>query len=206
VIVLLSFTCVRASAILAVMVAVTLHDHLRLTFGQVVYRHKAHSEIAHARARQGRWVRAFEALLMTAAAGVSLAAALGQGRVYAFVAAALATTAIVVLMLHLALDLDGSAIVHGACAARLWPMRERYRALLSDLADGAIDINAARERRDLLMNELHGIYEQAPPADQPAYQAAGRAAAIASEGALSDEEINTFLPRSLHKVEKSATA
>jgi hypothetical protein len=188
------------------MVALTLLDHLRLTFGQVVYRHKAHSQLAHVRARQGRWMRAGEAVLMTAAAGLALAVALGQGRVFAIAAAGVAATALLLLMLHLALDLDGSAVVHGACAARLWPMRERYRALLSDLADGAIDADAARDRRDVLMSELHGIYEQAPPADQPAYQAAGRAAAFASEGALSDEEINTFLPRSLHKVEKSAPA
>jgi hypothetical protein len=187
-------------------VGITLLDHLRLTFGQVVYRHKAHSQIAESRARRGRWLRAGEALLMTAAAGVSMAAGLGQGRWFAIAAAALATTALVVLMIHLTLDLDGSAVVHGACAARLWPMRERYRALLSDLADGAIDAEVARERRDLLLNELHGIYEQAPPADQPAYQAAGRAAAIASEGALTDEEINMFLPKSLHKAGKSAPA
>jgi hypothetical protein len=203
---LLSFTGVLLSAILALMVGITLLDHLRLTFGQVVYRHKAHSQIAHSRARQGRWLRAGEALLMTAAAGVSIAASLGQGRVFAIAAAALATTALVVLLIHLTLDLDGSAVVHGACAARLWPMRERYRALLSDLADGAIDAEAARERRDLLLNELHGIYEQAPSADQPAYQAAARAAAVASEGALTDEEINMFLPKSLHKAERSAPA
>lgn len=188
------------------MVALTLHDHLRLTFGQVVYRHKAHSKIAQSRARKARWLRAFEALLMTAAAGVSIAAALGQGRIFAIAGAALATGALLVLLLHLTVDLDRSAVVHGACAARLGPMRERYRALLSDLADGAIDVDAARERRDLLMNELYGIYEQAPSADQPAYQAAGRAAAIASEGALTDEEINMFLPKSLHKAEKPATA
>ena len=151
-------------------------------------------------------MRAGEALLMTAVAGLSTAAAFGQGRALAIAAAGLATTALVVLVIHLTLDLEGSAVVHDACAARLWPMRERYRALLSDLADGAIDADAARDRRDVLMSELHGIYEQAPPADQPAYQAAGRAAAFASEGALSDEEINTFLPRSLHKVEKSAPA
>jgi len=188
------------------MVGITLLDHLRLTFGQVVYRHKAHSQIAHSRARQGRWMRAFQAVLMTATAGVSMAAALGQGRVFAIAAAALATTTLAVLLVHLAVDFDASAVVHGACAARLWPMRERYRALLSDLADGAIDVDAARERRDVLMNELHAIYEQAPPADQPAYEAAGRTAAIASEGALTDEEINVFLPKSLHKAGKSAPA
>jgi len=197
----------RASAILAGMFSFTLLDHLRLTFGQVVYRHKTHSQIAHARARQGRWMRALEAVLMTAAAGAALAAAFDQfdqRRWFAIAAAALATTALVVLVVHLALDLDGSAVVHGACAARLWPMRERYRALLSDLADGAIDANTARERRDLLLNELHGIYEHAPPADGPAYQAAGRAAAIASESALTDEEIDTFLPKSL-QAKKSAS-
>jgi len=188
------------------MVGITLLDHLRLTFGQVVYRHKAHSRIAYVRGRQGRWLRAVEALLMTAVARVSMAAALGHGRAFAIAAAVLATTALAVLMVHLALDLDGSATVHGACAARLWPMRERYRALLSDLADGAIDVDAARDRRDVLMNELHGIYEQAPPADQPAYQDAGRAAAIASEAALSDEEIDVFLPKSLHQAGKSAPA
>ncbi len=55
------------------------------------------------------------------------------------------------------------------------------------------------------MNELHGIYEHAPPADGPAYQAAGRPAAIASEGALTDEEIDMFLPKSLHHAKKSAS-
>jgi hypothetical protein len=188
------------------MVGITLHDHLRLTFGQVVHRHQAHSRIAHVRAREGRWIRAVEALLMTAVAGASTAAAFGQGRAFAIGAAALAATALVVLIVHLAIDVEGSAVVHGECATRLWPMRERYRALLSDLADGAIDLRAARERRDLLMNELHGIYRHAPAADQSGYLAAGQAAAMASEGALSDEEINTFLPRSLHKLEKSATA
>jgi hypothetical protein len=195
---------VRASAILAGMFSFTLLDHLRLTFGQVIYRHKTHSQIAHARARQGRWMRACEAVLMTAAAGAALAAVFDQRRWFAIAAAALATTALVVLMVHLALNLDGSAVVHGACAARLWPMRERYRALLSDLADGAIDADTARERRDLLLNELHGIYEHAPPADGAAYQAAGRAAAIASEGALTDEEIDMFLPKSL-QAKKSAS-
>ena len=147
-------------------------------------------------------MRAGEAVLMTAAAGASMASVFGQVRWFAIAAAALATTALIVLVVHLALDLDGSAVVHGACAARLWPMRERYRALLSDLADGAIDADKARERRDLLLNQLHGIFEHAPPADQAAYLAAGRAAAIASEGALTDEEINVFLPRSLHQAEK----
>lgn len=186
------------------MFELTLLDHLRLTFGHVVYRHKIHSQIAHSRARMGRWLRALEATLMASAAGFALASVITASRVYVVVSALAAALALVALLTHLAIDVDASALVHGACAARLWPLRERYRALMSDLADGAIDIEAARMRRDALINELTAIYEHAPAADLPEYQTAARAAAAASEGALSDEEIDQFLPLSLRKRNKPA--
>ena len=181
----------------------TLLDHLRLTFGHVVYRHKAHAEIAQARARRSRWLRGTEALLTTGTALAAIAAAFGKGPAYSIAAAALATALLVVLLVHLTFDLDASARAHGACAARLWQIRERYRALLSDLTDGAIDVDAARRMRDALMLELHAIYQDAPPADRKAYEAAGHAAA--DEAALTDDEIDLFLPRSLQKGAKPAT-
>jgi hypothetical protein len=52
----------------------------------------------------------------------------------------------------------------------------------------------------------HGIYENAPPADHLAYQTAAQAILTAGEGALRDEEIDRFLPKSLQKTGKSATA
>jgi SMODS and SLOG-associating 2TM effector domain family 4 len=188
------------------MFELTLLDHLRLTFGHVVYRHKVHSQLAHSRARKGRWLRALEAALVASAGGFALAGVFGYSRVWVGVSAVLALFALVALLVHLAIDVDGSALVHGACAARLWPLRERYRALMSDLADGAIDVQTARIRRDALIDELTRVYEHAPPADLPAYQTAARAAAAATEGALTDEEIDRFLPTSLRKAGKSEAA
>jgi len=188
------------------MFELTLLDHLRLTFGHVVYRHKIHSQLAHSRARTGRWLRALEAVLIASAGGFALAGVFGNSRVYTVVSAVLALFSLVALLVHLAIDVDASALVHGACAARLWPLREKYRALLSDLADGAIDIETARQRRDALIDELTKIYEHAPPADLPEYQTAAKAAAAATEGALTDEEIDRFLPGSLRKVGKSEAA
>ena len=185
------------------MFQLTLLDHLRLTFGHVVYRHKAHAQLARICARRSRWVRAAEALLMAAVAFTAVAAAFGKGKWFTIAAAVLAGAALVTLLVHLALDLDTSARTHAACAARLWHVRERYRALLSDLSDGAIDADAARRTRDALAQELHTIYQDAPPADHGAFEAAGQAAA--DEATLSDEAIDLFLPRSLHKVEKPAT-
>jgi hypothetical protein len=182
----------------------TLIDHLRLTFGHVIYRHKAHSRIARSNALWSRWLKVTEALLMVGVGFASAGAAAGRGQAYAIASAALAGIAVATLFFHLAFDAEGSARAHASCATRLWQIREKYRALLSDLADGAIDLEAARSRRDGLMTELYGIYENAPPADARAYQAAAQALGTADEAVLTDEEIDVFLPRSLQKTGKSA--
>ena len=179
------------------MFQLTLLDHLRLTFGHVVYRHKAHADIARSTARRSRWIRGAEAILIAATAFTAVAAAFGKGQAFSIASAILAGVSLITLIVHLTFDLDTSARAHATCAARLWQVRERYRALLSDLSDGALEVDEARRMRDALALELNAIYQDAPPADREAFEAAGQAAA--HEGALSDEAIDLFLPRSLQK-------
>jgi hypothetical protein len=188
------------------MFELTLPDHLRMTFGHIVYHHRAHAQIAYSRSRWNRWLRAAEALLMTGVAFAALGAAFGRGYAYEIGSAVLAILALAILLLRLTFDLDGSAQAHASCATRLWHMRERYRALLSDLSDGAIEIDTVRRRRDELMAELRGVYENAPPADHQAYQTAAQAILTADERTLTDEEIDRFLPTSLHTAGQSARA
>jgi SMODS and SLOG-associating 2TM effector domain family 4 len=188
------------------MFELTLVDHLRLTFGHVVYRHRAHTLLAHKRARWNRWMRAAEAVLMVGSALAGVAALFGQGRGALIASVAAACLAVTILLIDLAFDLGRSALAHGSCATRLWQIREQYRALLSDLTDGALDLEAARRRRDALMAELHGIYENAPPTDPQAYQTAARAIGAAEEAVLTDEEIDLFLPKSLQKSGKPEAA
>src|SRR5437879_10175436 len=102
------------------MVALTLVDHLRLTFGHVVYRHQAHAREAHFRARWSRWLRAMEALLMTGVALTAAGAAYSSSRAYTILSAVLAVAALGTLLLHLTFDWDSAAQVHAACASRLW--------------------------------------------------------------------------------------
>ncbi len=184
------------------MFQLTLVDHLRLTFGHIVYRHQAHAAIARSCARRSRWLRAVETILMMAATFTALPATFGKGTAFSIATAVLVALALGTLVVHLAVDVEASGRAHATCAARLWQIRERYRALLSDLSDGAIDAAAARQRRDALVEELHAIYEDAPPADHAAFAGAGRAAS--NEAALTDEEIDLFLPRSLQKAAKAA--
>src|SRR5579862_610166 len=98
----------------------TLLDHLRLTFGHIVHRHRAHTRLAHARARWNRWLLGAEALLMIGVASLSTRVAFGGGEVYAAAAAVVATFALGAFVVHLTSDLDRSAQAHAACASRLW--------------------------------------------------------------------------------------
>ena len=181
------------------MFPLSLVDHLRLTFGHVIYSHKAHAQAAEHAARLDRWLKAGEVLLLlaTAVCAVSLTFTLQPG--WAIAATAAALTAVLVLIVRLALDLERSSSVHRTCSARLWRIREQYRALLADLNDGVLTADAVRQRRDSLMKALSQIYGQAPPADQAAYQSARDALGTLDETALTDEEIDRFLPRSLQK-------
>ena len=166
------------------MFQLTLHDHLRLTFDQVVYDHKAHVNIACSRARWSRWLRAAEALLMTGVAFAAFAAAFGRGYANEIVAAVLAGLALATMLLHLTFDLEGNAQVHAECATRLWQIGEQYRALLSDISDRAIELETARCRRDALMYELTGVYGNAPPADHHAYPPEAQSMPTTEEAAL----------------------
>lgn len=140
----------------------TLHDHLHLTFSEIVQRRDAHAAKALTRARWSRRLRATEAILIS---GVSIAAtgvAFGRGPRFAIAAAVLAAIALIVLVVQLSFELDASARAHADSSAQLWALRERYRSLLSDLHDGALTIDNARARRDQLLDELRAIYDATP--------------------------------------------
>jgi hypothetical protein len=171
------------------MFSLTLLDHLRLTFTQIVQRHKAHTQAAHSCARWGRRLRGCEALLIGGASIAAVGAAFGQGQVLVIVAAALAGAALIVLLVQLTSDFETSAHAHAARSANLWRLRERYRALLSDLHDGVLDVVEARVRRDQLMDEFGAIYEKTPALQFDDYQAVGRSSKPADEPEPADEEV-----------------
>jgi hypothetical protein len=186
------------------MFALTLVDHLRLTFGHVIYTHRAHARLALRYARWSRGLQGAEALLVIGTAATAFAGSQTGQSAYAISAAAMALLALGVLVLRLVFDFDTTAATHRTCSAHLWSLREQYRALLADLHDGGITVDVARERRDALMERLHDVYRNAPPFDRSAYEAARSAAPGDDEPVLNDEEVDRFLPESLQKSGKSA--
>jgi hypothetical protein len=170
------------------MFSLSLVDTLRLAFGQVVYHHKSHSRAASFLARCSRYFRAGETLLTLGVLIAAVGAAFGKGSNYAVTAAVLASLLLLLFLLHVTFDLESMARAHHVCSIRLWHVREQYRALLSDLHDGAIEPESARTRRNALIEEVTAIYDSAPPLTRR----------VSEEMALADDEIDRFLPKSLH--------
>ena len=181
------------------MFGLTLVDHLRLTFGHVIYAHRAHAQLAARHAAWNRWLQGGEAILMLAAALASVALVVTGTVAYAIVTAVTAVIAVCTLLIRLVFDFDRSASAHRTCSAQLWHIREQYRAVLTDVKDESLSLEGARERRDALMALLHAVYEKAPPADRGTYEAARQALPGTHENDLADDEVDQFLPASLQK-------
>jgi hypothetical protein len=181
----------------------SLVDTLRLAFAQSVYHHKAHTRAASLLARWSKWFRAAETILLLGVVVFSLGTAFmgmpgryAQG--YAVTSAVLASLALLTFLIHVTFDFESTARAHHVCSTQLWSIREQYRALLADLHDQAIDVETARARRNILMEEVAAMHDRAPALTRRIFKVDPGSAEGVEELALSDEEIDRFLPKSLH--------
>lgn len=186
------------------MFQLSLIDHIRLSFGSVTTTYRAHSRAAERLSGRAWQAKVTVMILLTLATGATLLALTGirqfQIAAVALVALALFTFAIVV-----SLGFESRAYAHRSCAAQLWLICEKYRALLAEVHDGLVDVPAVTKRRDELMREVQVVYEHALPADRDAYQIA-REALGAGESAPSDQEIDRLLPASLRQAARASSA
>jgi hypothetical protein len=173
----------------------SLVDHIRLSFGSVATSYRAHARAAERLSSRAWKSRAVLMTLLGLSTGASILALSGV-RQAQIAAAAISTIALVGLAIVHSLDFEARAYAHRACAAQLWLLCEKYRALLADVHDGLIDLAQTTARRDALMREVQNVYEHALPADRDAYQIA-REALGGGTGTPPDVEIDRLLPASL---------
>lgn len=179
------------------MFQLSLVDHIRLSFGSVATSYRSHARAAERLAARAWQSRVVLVALLGLSACASVVALTGV-RPWQIAAAVLAATALAGQTIVHSLDFEARAFAHRACAARLWLLCEKYRALLADVHDGLIDLPETTARRDSLMREVQNVYEYALPADREAYQIA-REALGTGTGSPSDQDIDRLLPASLRQ-------
>ncbi|WP_206240462.1 SLATT domain-containing protein [Novosphingobium terrae] len=180
-----------------------LEGQLRECFGRVVYTHKTHEKMADRCAATLRFYKMAQIVTSVVSAGsASLAVMLDADAIKVLTAvAAIGSSGISIYMKSF--DPGATAQKHRDAAASIWPIRESYLSLLTDLRMQRIDSDAAVKRRDELQAKLAAIYKGAPQTDGKAYAEAQKALKVYEDYTFSDAEIDAFLPAQLKKGQKN---
>jgi hypothetical protein len=177
----------------------SFEDQIRECFGRVVYTHKTHEKMAD---NCGETLRRYKiaqiAVSAFAASGALTAIFLDQ--LWLKIATALLSIATLWISGYMkGFDPGGTAQKHRDAAASIWPIRESYLSLLTDLRMNSISNDQAIKRRDDLQTKLAAIYKGAPQTNYKAYSAAQVALKANEEYTFSDAEIDKFVPAALRK-------
>ncbi|HEV2403776.1 MAG TPA: SLATT domain-containing protein [Candidatus Saccharimonadales bacterium] len=170
---------------------------IRESFGRVVYSHKTHEkarEITSRNATLVKWIN----IILTALTSTSIVTTIFTNqKALLYVSSILSTLTLAFIIFQLSFDPAKEAERHRSTALALWAIRENYIHLLADIASNreGIDVPA---RRDELTDEVKKVYELAPNTSTKAYKQAQKALKISEDMTFSNDEINAFLPDSLH--------
>jgi hypothetical protein len=157
------------------MFCLTVEDHLRLSFGLLVRNYTVHAQAAERLASLVLKARIAVLMLIAAATAAMVVSLYQPGRAYQIVAAIFGGAALVGHSISIVMGLETRVYAHRSQAHRLWLACERYRALLTEIQEGLVDHATMLRRRDILSQEVHAIYDQAFPIDQPAFEHARQA-------------------------------
>jgi hypothetical protein len=176
-----------------------LEDQIRECFGRVVYTHKTHEKMADNCSETLRRCKLGQiAVSALTASGALTAVFLDQ--MWLKIGTALASFGTLWISGYMkGFDPGGTAQKHRDAAASLWPIRESYLSLLTDIRMQSITYENAAKRRDELQGKLAAIYKGAPQTNAKAYQQAQMALKENEEYTFSDAEIDKFVPASLRK-------
>lgn len=172
-------------------------DHIRLSFATVAAAYQRHADAA-SRLDRWSWYTKIALVVVTGTACVLALIALQRGRGFQIATLTAAAVAFVGCAVYVGLDLEPRIYAHRTSSARFWVLTEKYRALLADVHDQAIDVAAITDRREALMQEARAIFEHAPPADRQTYDIAKTALTGGRKG-YSEDEIDALLPESLRR-------
>lgn len=176
-----------------------IEGQVRECYGRVVYSHKTHEKCADILLSHLSTIKLWQIVLSSITTAGFIATLFGSGRVGAAIGVCISATLLALNAYTKNYDLGELAQKHRRAAADLWLIREKYLALLTDLRVGEESLVKIVSRRDVLLDDLHGVYSGAPSTTSQAYKKAQEALQQYEEMTFSDSEIDALLPRVLRK-------
>ena len=176
-----------------------LEDQVRECFGRIVYTHKTHEKMADACSDSLRRYKRYQIFISALTASGALSVALSD-QFWLKIGTAISSFLTVWISSYMkGVDPGGTAQKHRDAASALWPIRESYLSLLTDIRRKSISDVEATKIRDDLQQRLAAILKSAPQTNSEAYSRAQAALKCNEEYTFSDAEIDKFVPSSLRK-------
>lgn len=177
-----------------------LEGELRECYGRMVYTHKTHEKCADLLLKKHRRIKFWQIALSALVTGGILGTLSNDWKVILTAVSAMLSTILLALNSYTKdYDLGEIAQKHRQTGAELWKVRQKYLDLLTDLRIGDSSIDAYRERRDKLTDDLHAIYTGAPSTNSKAYQEAQKALKVNEDMTFAEAEVDAFLPMELKR-------
>ena len=174
-----------------------IEGQLRECYGRVVYAHKTHEKCADILLERRGRIKWCQIGLSSITTGGFIDTIFGTGSVGAVIGV-IASTALLGLSAYTKnYDHGKLAQKHRQAGVDLWLIREKYLSLITDLRVGKEAVEKITDRRDALLEDLHGIYSGAPSTTDKAYRRAQEALKQYEEMTFSDAEIDALLPSEL---------
>jgi hypothetical protein len=170
---------------------------IRESFGRVVYSHKTHEKAREIESSKVTLVKWVNIVLTTVTSTTLVTSIFTNQRALLLIGSILSTLTLAFVIFQLSFDPAKESERHRAAAKELWYVREQYINLLADIKSHPDAVNIP-QRRDELIDELKRIYSVAPDTSSAAYRKAQTALKFSEDITFSNEEIDRFLPDSLH--------
>jgi len=164
-------------------------DHIRLSFGDVIRGYKVHNAAAEQLAHRAWLIRTFILTLLGLGVIMSATLLVSDTRLLRMASPVFVSAGFLLYAASLVFDLGPRIQAHRSTATRFWLLCEKYRALLTEIQDGLIDMPQVRERRDALIADVHAVMERSGELG-----AIARSPSTIDSLATADAEVDAFMP------------
>lgn len=176
---------------------------VRQSFANTVFTHKVQEIAAEKRERCVLWIKIANIILV----GLALIMLVVQttnptNLIFSYIGTGIAVAEIIFLVIQLSFDFEQGVILHKNSALKYMQLRDKYRAIITDIVNESITQQELISKRDLLQSEYQVISDLSPQTGSKEYcEAQKRLHTAGASGGeqftWSDAEIDQFLPENL---------
>ena len=165
---------------------------LKEQYGRLLYTYTTHLKEARLLATQNSWFKWADIVLSAVTTGGLLGVIFSDASVYEIVSCCSSVVLLAISLYTKEARLAELSVEHKEYANKLWLVREKYLALMTDVP--MLTYEEIAQRRDYLQQELANLYQREPLTSKRSYQEAQKALKCDEEQFFTKEELNKILP------------